>query len=217
MHIMNLVALTVSTNYSDLVPIVIESNEQYFKHWYWVTNINDTATIDTIPKTNKHTVLYWDFKNNGKLFDKGGGMKQIQMQAYQDYPNDWYLVIDSDIALTANFTINTNELDTNKLYGLEERRCFYSKQAFDAGQSDFIIRDPRPWGFFQLYKKHCFYKSSYYAGGCDDDFLCHFGGDTRELQKNYIEILPMHCRHLGKVYQDQNWRGFRVPGSDFTK
>jgi hypothetical protein len=213
---MNVVALTVSTNYSDLVPIVIESNEKYFKHWYWVTSIDDTATINAIPKTSKHTVLYWDFKNNGKLFDKGGGMKQIQTQAYQHYPDDWYLIIDSDIALQPNFTINTAELDPNKLYGLEERQCFYSKKTFDANQPDFIMRDMWPWGFFQLYKKHYFYESSYYAGGPDDNFLHHFGGNTRELQKNHVQVLPTYCRHLGKVYQDQNWRGFRVPGSDFT-
>jgi hypothetical protein len=200
-----MIAITVSTNYSDLVPFVLEANERFFKHWYWITDINDNLTIEAIPKTDKHTVLYYDFQNNGRTFDKGGALKLAQGKAYGKFPEDWYLILDSDIALYPNFNINTDELDPTKLYGIPSRLAFYSRESFDAD-----IPDERIWtglaGFFQLYKEKIFYPDSNDAGGVDNLFTDNW------LKNAKTEILKnITCRHLGST---NHWYG-RVLGSDF--
>jgi hypothetical protein len=203
-----MIAITVSTNYSDLIPFIISANERFFTHWYWVTDANDQLTIDAIPKNNRHSILYWDFKNNGRRFDKGGALKFAQQHAYKQFPEDWYLILDSDIALYPNFNVNTDLLDPEKLYGISHRLAFYSKRAYETNQPDQIIPGlGHPIGFFQLYKKKFLYADSDSAGGVDSDFTILWSktGQT-EMLKDYPS-----CRHLGRT---DHWTG-RIPGSDF--
>ena len=211
-----MIAITVSTNYQDLIPIILESNERHFKHWYWITDQNDQETIDAIPKTSNHTILYWDFNNNNRPFDKGGAVRMAQELAYKEYPDEWYLLIDSDIALYPDFSVNTDELDITKIHGAGYRYCFYSKENFDNDQIDFDHgKQHVPWGYFQLYKAHNLYVNTYDASQCDDRFLQLYG-DTHEIRmQNFVILENVKCRHLGK--NNTHWQGKRVPGIDFKQ
>jgi hypothetical protein len=97
-------AITVSTNYSDILPYTLEANRKFLKNWIFVTDVNDTKTIEILKKEPTVTILYWDFQNGGRSFDKGGAVRHAQKYLYSNFPNDWYLIIDSDICLSPNFS-----------------------------------------------------------------------------------------------------------------
>jgi len=208
-----MIAITVSTNYHDLIPVILESNERHFKHWYWVTNPNDQATIDQIPKTDNHTVLFWNFNNNGAAFDKGGALKMAQELAFKEYPDEWYLNIDSDIALCSDFSIDTSKLDPNKLYGAGYRHYFYTKENFNNDQTDDQTKNNWPWGFFQLYKVKNYYTNSNDCSMCDDRFIICWGNTHEIREQNIVMLENVICKHLGK--NNQHWQGTRKPGRDF--
>ena len=97
-----IVAITVSTNYIDILPFVYERNKGCFKHWVFVTDKNDQETINFLSNKPNVTVLYWDFQNERRHFDKGGAIRHAQYYVYDKFPNDWYLLIDSDIVLPSD-------------------------------------------------------------------------------------------------------------------
>ena len=202
-----MIAITVSTNFSDLVPIIINANERFFKHWYWVTDPNDQATIDLIPKNDKHTILYWDFRNRGVAFDKGGALRLAQATAFKEYPDEWYLGIDSDIALYPDFFVDTSKLDPTKLYGAAYRHHFYTKNNFDNGLVDDYETNTWPWGFFQLYKVKNYYTNSYDCSLCDDRFISCWGNTHEIREQNVVLLENVICRHMGK--KNQHWQGRR--------
>ena len=204
---MSLVAITVSTNYSDLLPYTVKQNLQFFKKWIFVTDIADIATIDYLSNFSNVIVLHWDFKNSGRVFDKGGALRYAQSTAYALYPDDWYVVLDSDICLSNKFkkiTSNLQALRENAIYGAL-RRWDYRKL------SDYLFEKNHfeyPWGdqlqgYFQLYKQHQFYSGSNDASGCDLEFVHHFA------EKHFFsEFVCFHLGHRG------NWSG-RALGADF--
>lgn len=198
-----MIAITVSTNYYDILPYVLEANLKHIDRWIFITDANDQATIDLLTPHDNITILYWDFKNNGRIFDKGGALKYAQQHAYVTYPDDWYLILDSDICFPENFSLDTAVLDAGVIY-TTNRQDFNSASSYR--QKQYYYQHPlnprRCLGYFQLYKQHLFYKSSWKADQCDDEFSCC-------LPNKCLDIM---CSHLGHV--NTNWKG-RAIGSDF--
>jgi hypothetical protein len=206
-----MIAITVSTNYSDLLPIVYHHNKDYFKHWVFVTDKNDQETINFLSTKPNVTILFWDFQNHRRLFDKGGAICHAQSYVYEKFPDDWYLLIDSDICLPHLFNKFIEEglktLDEGLIYGLNDRFDYSSYDDFLLGRNEVRYTN---WkyayvaGYFQLYKKKYYYSSSRNAGSCDIEFTLYF--------KKGILINGLPCAHLGRK---SNWDGNRSLGSDF--
>lgn len=202
----HVIGITVSTNYSDLLPIVIPANVTFFKEWIIVTDIYDYDTVSYL-KAKNVIVLYWDFKSKNSVFDKGGAIAHAQQFAYRNFPNDWYLILDSDIVLDETMSLvkeNLERFDVDAIYGAGTRRDFVSLTDFMEKKNYFDY----PWanqlqGYFQLYKKHSLYEESFDASVCDMKFIEKF--DSRVILNNVI------CNHLGRR---GNWRG-RVIAEDF--
>jgi hypothetical protein len=199
-----MIAITVSTNYHDILPYILEANLKHIEHWIFVTDVNDRATIDLLTPHSNVTVLYWDFKNNGRSFDKGGAAKHAQQYAYSKYPDAWYLMLDSDICFPSSFNIDTALLDSGAMY-TTNRQDFDSLSSYRQQHACYQhpLNPINCLGYFQLYKHHVFYESSNTAGKCDDDF-------NAKLPNRCLDIM---CSHLGSP--NTNWSG-RAVGSDFV-
>ena len=204
-----MIAITVSTNYHDLLPIVYHHNKDYFKHWVFVTDRGDAETINFLSTKPNVTILFWDFQNHRNIFDKGGAIRYAQTFTYEKYPDDWYLLIDSDICLPREFSHFTAVFlptyDVNLIYGLDERLDFESLEDFQ-NYTNYkkYEHGERVDGYFQLYKDKFFYNTSSDASNCDNEFAKRFPG--RNL------ILGIPCVHLGNK---SHWNGKRELGSDF--
>lgn len=193
-----MIGITVSTNYADILPYVVEANLPHLDHWIIVTDRKDLATQKILAPHSKIIVLYWDFQNDELIFDKGGAIKFAQEVAYKLWPDSWYLILDSDICLDADFSFDTCDLDPNAAYGLLTRNLYYSLSNYKNQTYDYEYKNGRPLGFFQLYKKHCFYKPSVTASECDDEFIVNNFSDYHMKDKS--------CSHLGKIYNNHNGR-----------
>jgi hypothetical protein len=202
-----MIAITVTTNYADILPFVLDSNKGIFDHWFFVTDANDLITINLLKDYPNSTILFWDFQNQGRTFDKGGAIRYAQELAYEMYPDQWYLIIDSDICLSDNFHIDVSTLDPNWLYGANIRKDFYSAADLAAGTNyhQHPIEEDRAHGYFQLYKQKIFYNPSQGADKCDDWFYMAFSPMIRMLN-------TFECWHLGRG--GMHWAG-RTDCSDF--
>jgi hypothetical protein len=205
-----MIAITVSTNYSDLLPFILNANSEFFKKWIFVTSPNDQATIDILSKNPNVIILFWDFQNSGYKFDKGGAVKLAQEYTYEHFPDEWYLLLDSDICLPFYFAFlinNLNELgsvDQEAVYGCAVRREYSKSSDYKKSVNYKETREPWVIGFFQLYRKKVFYSPSNDASQCDLDFLKHFS--------KHFFINDFVCNHLGSPYT--NWQGREI-NSDF--
>lgn len=206
-----MIAITVSTNYQDVLPIVYQYNKDYFKHWVFVTDKNDAETINFLLNKPNVTILCWDFQNHRNIFDKGGAIRYAQTYVYQKYPNDWYLLIDSDICLPMQFShfvaVFLPTYDVNLIYGLDERLDFESLADLQNYKNyKKYEHKGQVYGYFQLYKEKFFYNTSRDASHCDGEFALRF--PSRKL------ILDLPCAHLGNK---SHWEGKRELGSDFKQ
>lgn len=203
---LSIIAITVSTNYSDLIPYILKANTDFFKKWIFVTDAKDTKTINEIPKNNKFDILFSDFKRNGAVFNKGAAIRHAQETAHKEYPDDWYLLIDSDICLDESFNYIKDNLDSfNKdcIYGSNNRKNFtklsdYMRDLNGKNYNCFVCE-----GFFQLYYKHLLYSDSNNASECDLSFAQNF--TCKQVLDN------VRCKHLGS--NGVNWYGRK--SSDF--
>jgi hypothetical protein len=206
-----MIAITVSTNYSDVLPIVHLANKGFFKKWIFVTSHNDSKTIDFLTNNPDLIILYWDFKNHSRTFDKGGAIKYAQEYAYKNFPNDWYLLLDSDICISSSFTevvalADNKQLNEAALYGVN--RYDFSCQSDLRNMKNIVNYNNHSdgiHGFFQLYWKNVFYASSENASQCDLRFNSNFSV--------IILIDGVNCFHLGT---HPHWDGNRQLGSDFV-
>ena len=57
-----LIAITVSTNFSDILEITMKQNLKFFDYWYIITQKNDIKTINLIKNNDKIKILYYDFQ-----------------------------------------------------------------------------------------------------------------------------------------------------------
>ena len=207
-----IIAITVSTNYDDLLNIIIPQNHTFFDKWYIITDKNDEKTIKVVNDYNYENIIliYFDFLKNNKKFNKGGAIRYCQKEIITNLHCDCNIIIlDSDIYLPDNFIhiINQVPIKNNTLYGTNKRYDYYSYDNFKNGIIDFDY----PWskefqGYFQLYKydKNKLYDESFNCSECDLKFLKHF--------QHKITIPDLNVCHLGK--SGVNWNK-RINKNDF--
>jgi len=204
----NLIGITVSTNYSDLLPYIIEANYKYLKRWIFITDKDDKETIDILSKYSNIDILYFDFKSNGAVFNKGGAVALGQKYAYENYANDWYLLLDSDICLEEccnKLFKMLDDIPVETIYCCNNRKLYKSLSDYrDRKNYEFHSAEGYLLGFFQLYKKHLYYDNSHDASVCDLKFAMKFN-------KKYV-IDDVISSHLGKT--GEHWQG-RLIKSDF--
>lgn len=176
---MELVAITVSTNYVDFLELCINQNHFFFTHWFIVTDVNDFCTKELCSKYSNITVLDFNFfekpstcncpnptrfqrqhsNPNFKYFNKGGGIKKAQEIAYRLYPDAVYLVIDSDICLPLffslcldNIKIQINDLPTKNSFKTNlEKFCRLRRSSLPASSQSFSTNDFF-WTTFNFFK-----------------------------------------------------------------
>jgi hypothetical protein len=206
-----IIAITVSTNYDDLLDIVLPQNYIFFHKWIIITSPNDTKTMDVIKKHGFSNVIpiFYDFYANGNKFNKGGAIQYCQKKiASLNYRGN-ILILDSDIYLPNDFlSIMKNiEVKDYTLYGTNARNDYHSYNHFIHDKVDeYYSRSQCFDGYFQLYKykKQLLYSDSKNCAECDLVFHRFF--------KHKIIISGLNVKHLGK--NGVNWNG-RVEKTDF--
>lgn len=201
---MDIIAITISVNYSDILEHMLEQNSKFLHKWFIVTTTADTKTIALLEKykdTDKiHILLYDNFITNECKFNKGGAVKFAQDYIDTLYKDANILMLDSDIYLPDNFLdCLPSMLEPDTLYGAYERLDYWSLYEFRTNMnphsylfgSNFV-------GFFQLFKQHTKYnyEDSQNCTTCDNTF--------RELFEQKVH-LNLSVKHLGK--DSVNWDG----------
>jgi len=213
-----LIGLCVSYNYFDTLKFMLPVNFLHFEKIYLVTQKNDLKTIEFCKKFNNVIVLFYEFTTKSKSFDKYGALNYAQKIGYKNFPNHWYLIIDSDIILPNNFIdiLNNEELNPECIYGavranvdtsyelLNKKKLINSDKNKNFPFNN-ILHDirgtfpPSILGCFQLYKKHVYHSYNFSNAGCGD---YAFGYDNFKLFCNLDNILYFHLGPTGK-----NWDG----------
>lgn len=200
---MNIVGITVSTNYYDILPIVIENNYKYFYKWIFITDLKDLKTQEIIKRYDNCEILFFDFKSNGAIFNKGGALKFAQRFLYDVFDDIPYLILDSDILLPNNFIeiINSLKIEEDTIYGCKDRKDYWSIEDFKNNKYHEYKGINMLCGFFQLYKNNekqpKLYPESKNAAVCDLQFS--------NLFSNLKFIDNLSVKHLGK--ECENWNG----------
>ena len=211
-----LVGIVVSYNYFDTLQFVLPVNYLHFDKIYLITQEDDTTTIDFCKQFDNVEVLFYNFKNTGKKFDKYGALNCAQKIAYANYPDSWYMNLDSDIILPNNLIdILLNEkLNESCIYGAIRSNCLKTSELLHK-QNVVDMRENKTFGFnnilhwekhppsilgcFQLYKKKCYHRTNISNAAYGDYFFCH---DNFELFCNLENIIYFHLGESGK-----NWKG----------
>jgi hypothetical protein len=210
-----LTGLCVSYNYFDTLKFMLPINYLHFEQIYLITQIDDIITIEFCKQFSNVTVLFYNFKNNNKVFDKYGAIKYAQQIMYKKYPNNWYLIIDSDIILPNNFIdILNKDLNPECIYGATRNNLLKSSELLyktdilsNKKNINFIFNNilhvkykpPSILGCFQLYKKKCYQNANFNNAGHGD---YDFGYKNFKLFCNLENILYFH---LGP--SQKNWNG----------
>jgi hypothetical protein len=199
---MNVVAITVCVNFSDILQHMIEQNAKFLKKWYIVTSPEDKETIDCVAAANKpnmEILLYNDFYTSA-TFNKGGALLFAQQHIDKIYTSANILILDSDIYLPDNFySTLPPALEPDTVYGMALRLDYWTLD-------DFLQeRNPRPHGgskgiigCFQLYKQSSYmYASSHNCSHCDTVFADLF---PKRANLNIV------VKHLGRSMIHWNGR-----------
>ena len=211
---MSLIGICVSYKYFDSFKFMLPINYRHFEKIYLLTQEDDIETIEFCKQFNNVIVLFYNFKNNGKKFDKFGALNYAQQKVYNNHPNSWYLIIDSDIILPNNFIdiLTRENLNENCIYGAIRSNVLKSSELLNKKN---VINENIDWkynnilclkntppsilGCFQLYKKKVFCRDDFINAGKGD---YHFGYDNFNIFCNLENILYFH---LGKT--GVNWNG----------
>lgn len=204
------IAISVSTNYDDILRIILPQNYKFFTGWYIITHRDDLKTINVLKEFNfpNIKVMFFDFYSNKKTFNKGGAVRSCQQYLTNIGYNGDVLLLDSDIYLPDNFQeiLQKMEISDLVLYGTEKRFDYYTYDNFKNNKFD---RDYEPAtyipGYFQLYKHKptLLYEESDDCSACDWTF--------RYLFRNRFQIKGLFVHHLGQG--GVNWSGRK--GNDF--
>lgn len=193
------IPLVISVNMSDYLDITLSRNRKYFSQYIVVTCHTDTKTKEICKKYNARVIEYDNFFPSDAKFNKSGALKHSQQIIHRDYPNNWILILDSDIVLPKNTTeilgavVNNNK---NILYGM------HRYEVMNTEELDNELRERKYGcnfvGYFQLYfDKTKYYDSfSYNASKCDSDFSKKFR-NKKMLESNVF--------HMG--IQGAHWNG----------
>ncbi len=203
-----LVAITVSTNYSDLLEVCLEANANSIDKWIVITQESDIRTKQVLRKFPEVQVLFWDPNLNGADFDKGSAVRLGQKLAYRMYPNSWYLLLDSDLVLedtSMPLVDSLNALSPKTLYGIQRQDYSSFKDFKSKKNSKSYIGSREFHGYFQLYSTPYLYQRSKDASLCDLKF--------RALFRDRALLASPVGHHLG---QESHWRGRPLEPKDFV-
>jgi len=209
---MDIIGITVSVNYDDILIHMLKQNSQFLKTWYIVTSSTDKDTINLITNANIPNIkmlFYDDFWKNAS-FNKGGAIRFAQDYIHDNDNTCNVLILDSDIYLPNNFSaiISSVVIEDDTLYGTKERVDYFTLNDFiNNTNPDYNLCGNSFIGFFQLYKLSNKYKynNSYDCGACDNKF--------RDLFNKKI-IIDISVKHLGKPCE--NWWGRDKSKSNFS-
>ena len=208
-RVKDLVAITVSTNYDDILSVVIHQNQRFFQKWYIITHPTDDATINLIKNTEYKNIeiVYFDFYN-GAVFNKGGAIRMVQETIRESHRGKPILLIDSDIFLPDDFydVVSAIDIKVDTLYGVTQRYDYLTYGDFIEDKNACNYPAAKNfYGFFQLYKQGAFkvYKNSENCCVCDTIFAMLFPKKVN---------LPLTIKHLGSMIE--NWNG-RKSRNDF--
>uniref|UniRef100_A0A6C0IR77 Methyltransferase domain-containing protein n=1 Tax=viral metagenome TaxID=1070528 RepID=A0A6C0IR77_9ZZZZ len=211
---LSIIGICISYKYFDTLQFMLPINHAHFEKLYIVTQPDDLQTINFCKQFNNVIVLFYDFKNNNKTFDKYGALSYTQNIVYSQFPESWYLIIDSDIILPYNLIdiLEKTELNSECIYGairinvLKSSELLNKKEIVNKNidwQYNNIIqlknKPPSILGCFQLYKKHAFCRNDINNAGNGDYY---FGYDNFNVFCNIDNIIYFH---LGK--SGVNWDG----------
>ena len=193
-----LICITVSTNYSDILKITLSQNLKFIDKWFIITSKNDKDTINLIKDNEKICIMYYDFQNNNKIFDKGGAIKMAQEYVYKLYNECLILLLDTDIYLPDDFLdkIKIIKFKKNTLYYPNLRHDFFKLSHFYE-KKNYYNHKSYGIGFFQLYyhnkmnEKFYLYETSDNCSKCDILFLKEF------LNKEKIDMIVYHFGKAG--------------------
>lgn len=207
---MGFVAITISVHYSDKLPYIIH-NRKHIDAWYFVVDRRDTKTISFLNGVRDPQIylVYFDGFTTPQLkFNKSGALNFAQSLVHASHPDDWVLILDSDIVLSPNFSNVVSAMDLDK-------ECLYGCPRFDyRSKVDLVMGHGVPYatmkkhhfvGYFQMYfRKDALYPlASENCGECDVVFLETY------FPKKVRQLLPLKVKHLG--YSQVNWDGRREP------
>lgn len=200
---MEIVCITVSVNYSDILEHMIEQNSKFFKKWYIVTSPEDTNTIqllEHVAKQNIQLLLFDDFYKTGCTFNKGGAVRFAQEYIDANHKDSNILILDSDISLPDDcMDCLPKSVNVNTLYGVSERKDYWTLDDFLKNEHPHIyFGGALCVGFFQLYNQNSkrYYVTSENCGLVDNYFRDSFPDRC---------LLGMSVKHLGKG--SVNWNG----------
>jgi hypothetical protein len=198
----DLIAITVSVNYHNLLPLILETNHRHFKHWYIVTEKTDTETQQMCKKYPNVEVLFFEFKSPDSVFNFGGARRYGQLMANKNFKEDFKLMLDSDICLPDNFQniLESTELKEEVIYGAP-RLLVDTVEEYKHPNKAYILDDRwvhenRVIGFFQLYKSDILYQNSFNCAVTDEEFTSKFD------EKKFLNLTVHHIGQPGK-----NWNG----------
>jgi len=209
-----LIGLCVSYNYYDTIKFVLPVNYVHFDKIYLITQSDDFETIQFSRHFNNIEILFFNFKNNNKSFDKFGALNYTQKIVYERHPDSWYLIFDSDIILPTNFIdILTKEgLDSECIYGAIRKNVLktsylLNKEKLLNEEQHFMFNNilhcectpPSILGCFQLYKKNVFHRDNLNDAGFGDYY---FGHDNFNKFCNLENLIYFHLGVAG-----MNWNG----------
>ena len=211
----SLIGLCVSYQYMDTFQFTLPVNQGHFEKLYVLTQEDDVQTIEFCRAYPNVEVLLYNFKAHGKLFDKYGALNVGQQRMYADYPDRWYLILDSDILLPNNLTdlLHRETLDDQCLYGAIRINVSKTSDLLDKANSisknkDWVYNNllwngkPSMMGCFQLYKKQNIYHRSANDCGYAD---YQFGYDHFKV---FCTLEGIAYFHLGET--GVNWGGKKV-------
>ena len=209
----NIIAITISTNYSDLLDIVLPQNHKFFYKWLIVTDEKDIDTINIIKKYNFSNVIiiFFNLYSDGLNFNQGGGIRLCQKILNKSNYNGIVLNIDSDIYLPDNFNnlINNIDIQPDTIYGTENRNDFFSLEHLTNNIVDSEFKNAQEFqGYFQLY----IYNPKITA---NNNINCsQWDSDFKDNFQNKIIIKNLCVSHLG--LSGIHWNG-RKDKTDFIK
>lgn len=209
-RITDLICITVSTKYDDILSLIIHQNQQFFTKWYIITHPDDADTIGVVTKAGYSNIqlVYYDMYK-GATFNKGGAIRSVQETLQETHKGKPVLILDSDIYLPDNFheVVSAITIQPDTLYGVSQRYDYSSYRDFKDNTNAYNYPPSKGFfGFFQLYKHSLLklYKPSENCSVCDATFTMYF---KRKVN------LPLTVKHLGTMMA--NWDG-RKSKDDFV-
>lgn len=212
---LDIICITISTKYDDILKICLPQNLKFFKKWYIITASDDLPTIQLVRAASNPIIelLFFDFYKGGAKFNKGGAIRMAQLHINALHPNSNILLLDSDIYLPDNFATIMGDISINcdTLYGVASRTDYFTIRNFRQNKPSKVYNLSKEFvGFFQLYRNtdsKYLYEESYNCAVCDNKFVELFASDK------CINIAELHVKHLGRP--EVNWDSRRNK-HDFT-